>query len=330
MKLEVVDLNQPLIDKVINNIHKSQLPYHEYSFISETQLKKYFKNKLINQLNDDDSFAFAVINQNVISGAIVCEKNHFDSEFFGFACYRITDLLVFSSDLPVVIEIVNSLVLKLESKLFTKTIPYYVSMSLNNNCYNFGPIFNSLIYNKYYYIHTLLTFGANGEKFEARNYYDKEDLTIRHANERDVNQVAKLAQTSFKYSRFHMDPFLDDVKAGLLLKRSAENSILSKFVDIMFVAEIKGTVVGYYSAKKKYIPEFEKTFGDVIISAVDSEYRGLGIFSKLDANLLNWFADHTDFSEMGTYLINFPIHKAWIGKKLSLIRGTHQLSKFIK
>jgi hypothetical protein len=329
MKLEIIDLNQKLVDEIIAIIHKSQLQYHEYSFISEIQLKMYFKNKLVNQLNNSDSFAFAVINKNEVLGAIVCEKEQFDSEFFGFDCYRITDLLVFSRNLHVV-EIVNLLVLTLESKLFTNMTPYHIRISLNNNCYNFGLIFNSLIYNKYYYIHTLLTFGSNSEKFEARNYYDKESLTIRYVKESDVIQVAKLAQTSFKYSRFHMDPFLDNAKARLLLKRSAENSILNKFVDIMFVAEIKGKVVGYYSAKKKYIPEFKKTFGDAIISAVDSEYRGLGVFSKLDANLLNWFADHTDFSEMGTYLANFPIHKAWISKKLSLIRGVHQLSKFVK
>lgn len=329
MKLEVTRFDPTMVDGILDIIHKTQLQFHEYSFFSDVQLKKYYKNNLLNQLNNSETIAFGVYHHTRIAGIIICEKNKFDSEFFGFDCYRITDLLIFESDLHRIIETVHLLVTTLESELKIKSIKYHINLNLNNNCYNFSHIFNSLIYYKFYFIHTLLTFSYTGEKFEVSDKVPHAGLSIRKVKESDTNQVAKLAQTSFKYTRFHLDPFLDNDKAGFLLKKSAENSILDKYADIMFVADIEDKVVGYYGAKKKYIPELEKTIGEVLFTAVDSAYAGLGIFSKLDLNMLNWFAEHTDFSEMGTYLANAPMHRTWIRKRLRLIRGTHQFSKFI-
>jgi hypothetical protein len=98
----------------------------------------------------------------------------------------------------------------------------------------------------------------------------------------------------------------------------------------MYIAEVDNNVVGYYSARKKYIPEFDMTFGDAIISAVDEKYRGKGIFSELNNCLLKWFNIHTDFAEMGTYISNIPVHRTWSKNGLSCIRGTYQLSYMIK
>lgn len=330
MKIVLKDDLTGWVDNVIQIIHRSQLQYNEYSFISIDQLKEYYKNKIINQLSKTDTLAYAVVSNQSIIGVIICEKEVFDTENFGFDCFRISDLLVFSSDIQIVNNAVNLLVGAIEDEISRKSSPYYLNFSLNNNCYNFDIIFNCLVKKDFYFIHTLLTFGAKGEMFEVDSSKNNEDVIIRDVTEKDVVEVGRLAQSSFYYSRFHLDPFLDNAKAGALLKRSAENSILNKFVDIMYVAEINGTVVGYYSAKKKFIPEFNMTIGDAVISAVDSRHRGKGIFSKLDARLLNWFAENTDFAEMGTYLANSPIHKSWINKKLRLIRGVHVFSKYVK
>jgi len=75
------------------------------------------------------------------------------------------------------------------------------------------------------------------------------------------------------------------------------------------VAEIDGRIAGYYTGKKRYIKEFDRTLGEGIISAIDSQYRGRGVFTVLDNTILNWLADNSDFTEMGTYLGNFPVHK---------------------
>ena len=328
--LKAITLEIHHSELIVGIVKRNQLHYHEYSFIGDDQLKKYFVNKTTSSLNSSDTHAIAVISDGNIMGIITCTKDHFDSENFGFACYRITDLLVFSEEFNEVNLVVKNLISTLEDELSSISKPFYLFFSLNSNMQNADHIFNSLTKNNFYFIHTLLTFRSKKQRFESRQYFPEENILIRTANKSDVEQVANIAQGLFKFSRFHLDPFLDNERASLLLKRSAENSILQEFVDIMFVAEIQDKVVAYYSAKKRYIADFDKTVGDIVISAVDSKFRGLGLFSKLDDHILNWFADNTDFAEMGTYLGNYPVHKTWINKGLGLVRGTHQFSKFIE
>lgn len=328
--LKTVTIEEKQLSLIIDNISRSQLKYNEYDFISDFQLKSYFSTKVINAIKNYDCHSYALISGRRILGLIICNRDNFDSENFGFNCYRITDLLVFSEEYKKVNRIVKMLLTALEKKLQFISLPFYLSISLNTNTKNVDQLFNSLTTKNFYYIHTLLTFGSQKRRFETSSYYPKEKLKIRLANEKDAPQVATLAQKSFRYSRFHLDPFLDNDRASLLLKKSAENSILHGFVDVMFIAEIKKKIVGYYSGKKRYTLDFDKTIGEAVISAVDFEYRGLGVFSKLDAHLLNWFSEHTDFSEMGTYLANYPVHKTWINKGLGLIRGVHLFSKFFK
>ncbi|MDO9256303.1 MAG: GNAT family N-acetyltransferase [Bacteroidales bacterium] len=327
--IEIVTLETTHIDLICNSLWRNQLTYNEYSFISDNQLKEYLRNNLIKSLSSDDFYSFAAITDGTLSGVISCNKNDFDSDNFKFNCYRITELLILSENYVEVSLIVKKLTYALEQKLASISRPFYLAYSLNNNTSNSALLFNSLTSNKYHYIHTLLTFSSQKKKFESLDYYPNEKLTIRKVRMHDAKIISELAQKSFKYSRFHLDPFLDNFQASLLLKKSAENSILKGYVDIMFVAEINNTIIGYYSGKKRYIPELNKTIGEAVISAVDSDSRGLGVFSKMDNHLLNWFADNTDFAEMGTYLVNFPVHKTWINKGLGLIKGMHQFSKFV-
>lgn len=328
--LKTIPLQANHISLLATITHRSQLPYQEYSFLSDDKLKDFFKNRLFDTLQDSSAHALIVVSDTGISGFINCEYNQFDSEIFEFGCYRITDFLIFSDDPQEISSVSTMLISSLEDLLASISLPYHLGISLNNNIINVDKLFNSLTSNKFYYLHTLLTFCSRKNRFESHSYYPNEKVTIRTAKIDDAEQVSLLAKKSFKFSRFHIDPFLDDLKAGILLKTSAENSILHGYVDVMFVAEIDKKIVGYYSGKKSFAPEFNETIGKAVISAVDVSKRGLGIFSKLDAHLLNWFADLTGFSEMGTYLVNIPVHKTWVKKGLGIIRGSHQFSKFHK
>ena len=322
-------LEESHIELIINSCVKNQFQYHEYSFLNRNQLSTYFSNRVKEVMLKTDTFAFSLFNETKLVGVIICIKDAFDSEMFGFNCYRITNLLVFSDTMSETKLIIDKFTFLLETELIGDFDKAHLVLSINNNIKNMDYVFNSLVSNNYHYIHTLLTFTSDKARFEISTNYPKENLIIRKANANDALQVAELAQKSFKYSRFHLDPYLDNQKASDLLKNSAMNSILDRFVDVMFIAEINNKVVGYYSAKKRFIKEFNKTVGDVVISAVDPEYRGLGIFNKLDAHIINWFSENTDFAEMGTYLVNYPVHKTWINKGFGLVRGTHQFSRLI-
>lgn len=326
---EIIQTGKNQIENLLDVVKRDQLEFSEYRFLSDYMLKENFLQKSLKILENENSLSFTLLSGKNITALINCVKDEFDSEMFGFPCYRISDLIVLSKDFETSKKVVSALILTLEKTLGETSSSFYMAHSLNNNTPESDHLFNSLTNAGFYYIHTLLTFSSIKQTFDTRTYYPEENIKIRTATLEDVEAVSNLALKSFRYSRFHLDPFLDNKKAGILLKTSAENSIKKGFVDIMFVAERNGNVAGYYSAKKNYNPSFEKTIGNAVISAVDSEHRGVGIFSKMDSHLLNWFAGQTDFAEMGTYLANYPVHKTWINKGLSLTRGMHQFSKII-
>ena len=322
--------NRQLLEEIIPLCTRGQYKFNEHFFLDVSQLSNFFRNKILKSFEIADNVAFVALDGQKPLGLISCCKDSFDSEIFGFACYRISELMIFDCDYPVANQVISKLLMSLENILHSKSKPYYLTVSLNNNSPGMDYIFNALTQNHYYYIHTLLTFSVNCQMFKILDFSQTENVKIRKSIESDADSIADLAYKSFKYSRFHLDPNLDNKKACELLKTSAYNSVLYDFVDVMFIAEIEGKIVGYYSAKKNCINEFDKIYGEAVISAVDSDYRGLGIFKKLDAHLLNWFYEQTDFAEMGTYLINYPVHKTWINNGLGLVRGTHQFSKFVK
>lgn len=324
---EIVNLNQQIIDSVAENISRDQLFYNEYKFLTYEQLKTYFTNRLNNLSSDPDSLSFGAIINNKLAGLITCLKDEFDSENFGFSCFRITELLVFTDSYDEIFFIVHRLVEELESKLNQKQSKYYLAISLSNNLPNIDKIFNALSRCNFFYIHTLLTFSSQKKRIVNSAGQLPCQIIIRKAERRDALQVSEIAGQSIKLSRFHLDPVLDNNKANQLLKKSALNSILEGFVDVMYVAEIQNKIVGYYSGRKKYIKEFDKWVGEAVLSAVDNQYQGRGIFPLLDSYLLNWFADNVDIAEMGTYLVNYPVHKTWISRGLVLVRGMHQFSK---
>jgi hypothetical protein len=325
--LKVVKLDKDHIDEVFRNFTRDQLPFHEYPFLSDEQLVDYYAKSLFKVCDTNNSGALAIVSEKKLQGLVICHKDAFDSENFGFPCYKVTDLLVFSEEYNNVVRIVDLLFDSLEEELISISKPFYLTLSLNNNTRTTNSIFNALTARNFYYIHTLLTFCNLNRHFDASTHYEKEGITIRIAGPEDAEQVSDLAQRSFKLSRFHMDPFLNNEAANILLGISAKNSILQHFVDVMFVAEINKKVVGYFSAKKRYISEFERMVGESGISAIDENFRGRGIFAKLNAHILNWYSDNTSFAELGTYLANYPVHKTFINCGLGLIRGSHQFSK---
>lgn len=321
-------LSIALLDQLINSADRSSIEYFEHKALSDQELKNHLYNKLRNTIGRNGAITYVAIENSGPVGFISAELNDFDSRFFGFPCVHLT-INVFSSSYEKVREIIIRLLNETENYYKQYDSQFYTFISINNNTFNCRQIFNSLAVTGFCFISTLLTYSVPDITEEPVNSTGQ-GFSIREAGMEDIDAVASLAEKSFHYSRFHMDPFLDNRKADLLLKTSAENSIKENFVDIMFVAEIKNKIVGYYSAKKKYIEELNRTFGISVISAVDPEYQGMGIFRHLDDHILFWYVSNCDISEVGSYLGNIPVHRTWAQKKLKLLRGTYQLSRMHK
>lgn len=323
--IEISHLTSSLLNKIIDLTDRSSLDYFEYKFLHESELKSFFQHGLENTIHQDISETFVAVRKQTPLGFVTISKNEYDSHFFGFPCFQLRTY-VFSDSFEEVNKILNTLLCSVEAYCSQNNKDFYIYLSLNNNSFNCTQILNSLLGLGYYLVNTLLTFSVGEQRnFEIENEFN--GVQIREVTKEDVEAVSSLAARSFQFSRFHMDPFLENEKANLLIKTSAENSILHGFVDVMFVAEKEGQIAGYYSAKSKYIKEYNKTVGISVISAVDSKFRGMGIFNQLDNHILRWYIDNCDFSEVGTYLGNIPVHRTWVNKKLKIVRGTYQLSK---
>ena len=133
------------------------------------------------------------------------------------------------------------------------------------------------------------------------------ELTIRTATVEDEAAIFELAKKSFKIDRFHLDKNLSREKCDKFYADSAQNTVQRGFTDVIFIAEYRNEVVGYYSAKKSHNPILNTTNGVSLLSAVAEEARGLGVFSLMNKHLLKWYHENTDVAEMGTYLRNVPI-----------------------
>lgn len=325
--LEIKETNADIAQNLIDIIPIDYLPFKEYKCINLINIKNYYLLYLIEQSISSESYNISLYDNKNLVGLLICNLNKFDSHYFGFNCYNITDLIILSDKYDKIQYYCKALVKNLENHLQSKQQKYYLSIGINNSHPNNNLIFNAIVNCGFFFIHTLITFAITNKYYINKSDYYIDNINIRLVRESDVDEIAKLASKSFYFSRFHLDPYLDKDDANKLLKDSAINSIINHYVDVMYVAECEGKIIGYYSGKKQHINSLGISFGKAIISAVNDSYRGKGIFSLLDAWLLNWFIENTTIAEMGTYLANYPVHRTWIKKKIPLVKGTYQLSK---
>lgn len=318
------------LDQVLGFTIREQLNMHEYSFISEINLLTKLKGKLQTSLSQQRDLSYVVRHNIKIVAFISCAEDSFDSEHLGIRSFRISELIVMCEDDSVIRDYtmfaIESLITKLKQHFGTG----YLFASLSNNYPHLHDVFNSYCASGFNFIHTLLTFSQSKSASSQNHIVGKiasNEIKIREAKHEDLPYLEEIALTSFRYSRFHMDPLLNNDKASNLLKISAHNALAKGLADIIFVAEYKGVPVGYYSGKKRFDSDLNITIGEATISAVSSSARGKGVFRMLNAAMLDWFKQNTDVAEMGTYMINAPVHRTWISNNLPLIRGTHQFSR---
>lgn len=328
--LNFVPVTADDIAKILAIADRNQMAMNEYPNLADDDVRENLSNRLHSSLLNEAYFSFAILDDERFVGYIECSEDSFDSEHFGMRCFRIIDLILTKGQKSSGTEISSFAIKSLTKHLVEKFGSGYLFASLSNNHTHLQDVFNSYCSSGFNFIHTLLTFSqiksVNSKSYTADTIL-ADSVLIREAKLDDLPYLEDIALKSFKYSRFHMDDLLDNDKASNLLKQSVRNSLIDGFADVIFVAEMNNIPVGYYSARKRFNKQFNLTIGEATISAVSSSARGKGVFRLLNAAMLDWFEKNTDIAEMGTYMINSPIHRTWISNNLRLIRGTHQFSR---
>lgn len=326
---QIAPLDVNYIKNNLDIIPREFLNLFEHRKFSDDQLRRNHLIKLKNFIVNENNVSISLIKDDNVKGYMLLNYMPYDSEIFEFNVYRISDFFFGGIDYSENEYIIQLLLDELENKIKTSNIKY-LTISLNANIPICNLFFNYLVKNGFYYIHTLITFKMEKEEFKRLNLYNgkNKDVKIRLVKKKDSDALYEIASKSYKINRFHLDRKLKKKKCDLLHAKSVENSILRGFADVIFVAEYKNEVVGYYSGKKNFNPILKATLGNAIISAVAEKTRGLGIFSLMNNSLLKWFYDNTDLAEMGTYITNIAVHKTWTKNGLPLIRGSYQLARY--
>jgi len=328
--IEILEITPAIIEEILQNTQRESLPYFEYGFITESVLKSSFRLSLQHSVIKESTISKAIYKEGKLAGYIILERADFDSEIFGYNVHRIAFLDIFKTgqnESSGIIQALLSVINQSESDAKIK----YLTFTINSNNTNLLYLFTILLHNRFYFINTLLTFSHRKEENFNSHFQVKEsrkDFLIRESHAGDASAIITIASNSHKINRFHLDPNLDKAKCDLLHATSARNSVLNGFVDIIYVAENNGNVIGYYSGKKKNLQGSGLIIGEAAISAVSEKFRGCGVFNMLDNALLGWFNSNTDFAEMGTYINNLPVHRTWIKKNKTMVRGTYQLARF--
>ena len=99
--------------------------------------------------------------------------------------------------------------------------------------------------------------------------------SIRLTQNDDQNCVGSVAQNSFIYSRFHLDPSVDNCQANLIKRKWVENFYSGQRGDYMIVACFKSKPVGF----AQIICNNDTLIIDLI--AVDSAHHGKGLASSM-------------------------------------------------
>ena len=127
--------------------------------------------------------------------------------------------------------------------------------------------------------------------------------SIRLTQNDDQNLIGSVAQSSFIYSRFHLDPSVDNCQADLIKRKWVENFYLGQRGDYMIVACFKCKPVGF----AQIICRNDTLIIDLI--AVDSAHHGKGLASSMITFAESLALDHSPLSKIlvvGTQLANQP------------------------
>lgn len=127
----------------------------------------------------------------------------------------------------------------------------------------------------------------------------EEDHDIQFSSTDDMEAVMELAEKSFIYSRFHLDPNIDNTTANKIKSHWTGNYYSKKRGDYMVVAKKNKLVVGFV----QIIKEVDGYIIDLI--AVHSEYRKMGYANKM-INYANKMIPGINYVKVGTQIANIP------------------------
>lgn len=146
----------------------------------------------------------------------------------------------------------------------------------------------------------------------------------------DIERLKEIAKHAFKIDRFHSDPTLPNDLCDRYYEKWVENSCHG-FADKVLVAYHGGVPVGFSTGKYTEGDEYIH----LVLSAVASEARGLGVYTSMEYGLMQWAKElaekrpHIKGVLLGTQIDNIPVQKTWIKLGFTMYSSRYVFQKAI-
>lgn len=186
-------------------------------------------------------------------------------------------------------------------------------------------LLNMFLTNGFYIADTLVEYVFYFNKSVLSTVENK--VVLRDCTRKDLPAMKSIAKNSFKVDRFHSDQHLDNKLCDRYYEKWIENSY-NGFADKVIVAEYNGEPVGFTTAK--IYPDEE--FGRLVLSAVSDKYRGLGIYTSMIHEGVQWMLKaHGDKKgvSLGTQINTLAVQKAWIKLGFTVMGSSYVVQKYI-
>jgi len=128
----------------------------------------------------------------------------------------------------------------------------------------------------FYVVDTALSFQKSEYNTVA---VENSQISIIDSSMVEAEKILEIAESCFKYSRFHLDPEIPDVVANKIKKEWTNNCVKKKRGDRLFVATVDKQVCGFLAALYTGTPENSTAVIDLI--GVDKAMQRMGVGSSL-------------------------------------------------
>lgn len=305
---ELVDIDADEIRELIAGMRVK--PYEQFShFTDESRIASYEASELHHYQETGGTVIGARL-EGRLAGLASVSILEFDSGFFGIRMGRVHPLLMTDKmhirDRQRLSELLIERILSEAKTMGIKQL----TLRVNPRDQDLVRAFASAGFD---FIDVIVTYAIDANMIEESKIRPPRDFIIRTRQDKDFEQLSRIARDSFEKDRFHSDQRFDRRAADSFHSTWIENSLRGIAADEVIVAEMSGKAIGFTTLK--FNKDISKALGvrscSMILSAVDSSVRGKGIYTHMIAGGLRWSRDKADVTDLGTQVDNLPVQRAW-------------------
>lgn len=152
-------------------------------------------------------------------------------------------------------------------------------------------------------------------------------IPISEIRSGDRQAVLDLAATCFQYSRFHLDPLIDNSIANRIKREWIANYIRKQRGEQLFVAAVENRPAGFLAVLRS---QFDgKLVYTIDLIGVDADFRRRGIGRSLVNFFIDRYGDRGDRLQVGTQIANQPSMRLYQRSGFTFYRSAYVLHKHV-